>query len=201
MTHKCKICGGSIVVDEITRIATCEYCGTKQTMPLFSEDSERLLYESGNNYLLHSEYDKAENVFNQLLTINPNAAELYWDLVLCKYGVTYVKDPKTEKYTPTCNRTHYTPIFSDENYKKATGDNSPSVLLSTASPYKFPQSVYKAITGKNITDAFDASKKLYNLTGEPIPEQILNLKSKEVRYTGVAEKEKLFLEVLDFIKN
>ena len=119
MTYKCKICGGSIIVDEVTRIATCEYCGTKQTMPLFSEDSERLLYESGNNYLLHSEYDKAENVFNQLLTINPNAAELYWDLVLCKYGVTYVKDPKTDKYIPTCNRTHYTPIFSDENYKKA----------------------------------------------------------------------------------
>ena len=116
---KCKICGGSIIVDEVTRIATCEYCGTKQTMPLFSEDSERLLYESGNNYLLHSEYDKAENVFNQLLTINPNAAELYWDLVLCKYGVTYVKDPKNGKYVPTCNRTHYTPIFSDENYKKA----------------------------------------------------------------------------------
>ena len=119
MTYKCKICGGQTTVDNQSGIAICEYCGTKQALPLFAEDSERLLYDRGNNYLLHSEYDKAENVFNQLLTIKPGAAELYWDLVLCKYGVTYVKDPKTGKYIPTCNRTHYTPIFSDENYKKA----------------------------------------------------------------------------------
>lgn len=119
MTYKCKICGGQTIIDTQSGIATCEYCGTKQALPLFTADSERLLYDRGNNYLNHSEYDKAENVFNQLLTIKPGAAELYWDLVLCKYGVTYVKDPKTGKYIPTCNRTHYTPIFSDENYKKA----------------------------------------------------------------------------------
>lgn len=119
MTYKCKICGGQTILDTKNGITVCEYCGTKQALPLFTEDSERLLYNSGNNYLLHSEYDKAENVFNQLLTIKPNAAELYWDLVLCKYGVTYVKDPKTGKYVPTCNRTHYTPIFADKNYRKA----------------------------------------------------------------------------------
>lgn len=119
MTYKCKICGGQTTIDAQSGIAICEYCGTKQALPLFTADSERLLYDRGNNYLLHSEYDKAENVFSQLLTIKPGAAELYWDLVLCKYGVTYVKDPKTDKYIPTCNRTHYIPIFSDENYKKA----------------------------------------------------------------------------------
>jgi hypothetical protein len=70
---------------------------------------------------MHNEYDKAEAVFTQLLTISPNASELYWDLVLCKYGVTYVCDPKTGKYIPTCNRTHYTSVFKDENYLKATG--------------------------------------------------------------------------------
>ncbi len=119
MVYKCKVCGGQTTIDSNSGIVICDYCGTKQALPLFTEDSEKLLYESGNNYLLHNEYDKAENVFNQLLTIKPNAAELYWDLVLCKYGVTYVKDPKTEKYIPTCNRTHYTPIFSDKNYQKA----------------------------------------------------------------------------------
>ncbi|MBE6713165.1 MAG: TIR domain-containing protein [Ruminococcaceae bacterium] len=116
---KCKICGGDTVLDSKTGIAICEYCGTRQAMPLFTEESELLLYESGNNYLNHSEYDKAENVFNQLITIRPEAAELYWDLVLCKYGVTYVKDPKNGKYVPTCNRTHFTSVFNDENYKKA----------------------------------------------------------------------------------
>ena len=119
MTYKCKICGGQTTIDLKNGIAICDYCGTKQALPLFTEDSARLLYERGNAYLSQNEYDKAEAVFNQLLTINPNDPELYWDLVLCKYGVTYVKDPKTAKYIPTCNRTHYTPIFKDENYLKA----------------------------------------------------------------------------------
>ena len=119
MTYKCKICGGQTTIDLKNGIAICDYCGTKQALPLFTEDSARLLYERGNAYLSQNEYDKAEVVFNQLLTINPNDPELYWDLVLCKYGVTYVKDPKTAKYIPTCNRTHYTPIFKDENYLKA----------------------------------------------------------------------------------
>jgi len=118
MVYKCKICGGQTTVDRQNGIAVCDYCGTKQVLPLFTEDSARLLYERGNNYLLQNEYDKAESVFSQLLTITPKDPELYWNLILCKYGVTYVKDPKTAKYIPTCNRTHYTSIFKDENYLK-----------------------------------------------------------------------------------
>ena len=52
MVYKCKICGGQTIVDAQSGIATCEYCGTKQALPLFTEDSERLLYDRGNNYLL-----------------------------------------------------------------------------------------------------------------------------------------------------
>lgn len=119
MTYQCKICGGSLDVDRATGIAVCEYCGTKQVLPMFSDDSSKRLYESGNNYLQHGEYDKAEAVFNQLLAINPQDAEIYWDLVLCKYGITFVCDPQTGKYIPTCNRTHYESIFNDKNYQNA----------------------------------------------------------------------------------
>lgn len=116
---KCKICGGDVSVDRATGIAVCEYCGTKQVLPQFSDDSSKRLYESGHHYLQNGEYDKAEAVFNQLLAINPQDAEIYWDLVLCKYGVTFVKDPKTGKYVPTCNRTHYESILNDKNYQNA----------------------------------------------------------------------------------
>lgn len=116
---KCKICGGDVSVDRATGIAVCEYCGTKQVLPQFSDDSSKRLYESGHHYLQNGEYDKAEAVFNQLLAINPQDAEIYWDLVLCKYGVTFVKDPKTEKYIPTCNRTHYESVLNDKNYQNA----------------------------------------------------------------------------------
>ena len=119
MNYTCKICGGTLSIEQASGIAICDYCGTKQTLPQFTDESAKHLYDRGNNYLLHNEYDKAENMFAQLLSINPQDAELYWDLVLCKYGVTYVCDPKTGKYIPTCNRTHYVSIFNDENYLKA----------------------------------------------------------------------------------
>jgi len=119
IAFKCKICAGSMTVDRITGIGICDYCGTKQVLPQFSDDSSKRLFDSGNNYLQHSEYDKAENVFNQLLSINPQDAEIYWSLVLCKYGVSFVKDPQTGKYVPTCNRTHYESILKDGNYLNA----------------------------------------------------------------------------------
>ena len=115
---KCKICGGSLTVTSKSRVAVCDYCGSKQVLPLFSDESAQLLYDRGNNYLRESEYDKAENIFNQLLALCPEHPEIYWDLVLCKYGVTFVQDPKTGKYVPTCNRTHYESILNDKNYQK-----------------------------------------------------------------------------------
>lgn len=116
---KCKMCGGDMTVDRSIGIAVCDYCGTKQTLPQFTDESSELLYNRGNSYLMQNEFDKAENIFNQLLSINPQDAEIYWDLVMCRYGVTFVKDSKSGQYIPTCNRTHYLPIFQDENYKNA----------------------------------------------------------------------------------
>ena len=119
MVFKCKICGGQVQVDRAAGLCICEYCGTKQTIPQFSDDSSKRLFDSGNNYLQHSEYDKAENVFNQLLSLNPQDAEVYWSITMCKYGVTFVCDPRTGKYIPTCNRTHYESILKDRNYLNA----------------------------------------------------------------------------------
>lgn len=119
MEYKCKICAGSLTIDLKSRVAVCDYCGTKQTLPLFGDDSSKALYERGNQYLLHNEYDKAESVFTQLLSVNPNDSEIYWNLVLCRYGVTYAKDPQTGRYIPTCNRTQTDSVLKDENYLRA----------------------------------------------------------------------------------
>lgn len=118
-TFKCKICGGSLTVVSKSRVAVCDYCGSKQILPLFSDESAQLLYDRGNSYLRQNEYDKAETIFNQLLALCPEDPEIYWDLVLCKYGVTFVQDPKTGKYIPTCNRTHYESVLNDKNYQNA----------------------------------------------------------------------------------
>ena len=119
MIFKCKICGGELNIERGQSIVECEYCGVKQTLPKLFDENVKLMYDRANNYLLHSEFDKAENIFNQILFADKEDADAYWSLVLCKYGISYVKDPMTGKYVPTCNRTYYSSIFDDENYKNA----------------------------------------------------------------------------------
>lgn len=86
-----------------------------------------------------------------------------------------------------------------EEFNQFTDNKYPTVVLSTASPYKFPQSILSAITGKNINDAFKASFELEKETAAPIPEQILSLKNKEKRFNEVIDKENAFDAVLKFI--
>lgn len=119
MIFKCKICGGDLNIERGQSIVECEYCGVKQTLPRFLDENTKLMYDRANSYLMHNEFDKAENIYNQILFADREDADAYWSLVLCKYGISYVKDPKTQKYIPTCNRTYYSSIFDDENYKNA----------------------------------------------------------------------------------
>jgi len=119
MVFKCKICGGSLDVKQGEKITICEYCGVRQSIPSFIESKTEEIYNRANNYLMHNEFDKAENLYNQILFDDNSNADAYWNVLMCRYGVSYVKDPASGKYIPTCNRTLYTPIFNDENYKKA----------------------------------------------------------------------------------
>ena len=66
-------------------------------------------------------------------------------------------------------------------------DEASAVILSTANPYKFPQSVLEAVSEQKETDAFKAIKKLEMLTGAEIPEGIAELKSKPVLHDKVVE--------------
>lgn len=86
-----------------------------------------------------------------------------------------------------------------ENYKKGTGDDTPTVLLSTASPYKFPHSVLEAIFGEAPQDEFEAADKLKAM-GVKQPEQIGSLKTKEILHKTVCDKEAMPQTVLDSVK-
>lgn len=119
MVYKCKICGGNLEIEKNQKIATCEYCGIKQTLPKNENNKITNLYDRANHFLRNNEYDKAEVIYETILNEDMTDGEAYWSIVLCKYGVQYVKDPKTGQYIPTCNRTKTTSIFADEDYKQA----------------------------------------------------------------------------------
>ena len=66
------------------------------------------------------------------------------------------------------------------------GEN-PVVVLSTASPYKFPQSVLKALGQETHMDEFDLMDALNKLTGVPVPKNLSGLKGRKARFDNVIE--------------
>ena len=72
------------------------------------------------------------------------------------------------------------------------------VILSTASPYKFPQNVLRCISGKSERDAFRAADILSKTTAEPVPDKIFELKNKKVLFTEVIDKNDALKSVIDF---
>ena len=82
-----------------------------------------------------------------------------------------------------------------EEYVSQTGDNRPMVVLSTASPYKFPAAVLAAVGGDTSGSEFDQMARLSAMTGVPIPKNLAGLQGKPERHTGVINKE----DMLDYV--
>ena len=116
---KCKMCGGTLEINNNESVATCEYCGTKQTLPKLDDDRRANLYDRANHFRRNNEFDKAMGIYEQILNEDNTDAEAYWSLVLCRYGIEYVEDPSSHKRIPTVNRAQFTSIFDDDNYKSA----------------------------------------------------------------------------------
>ena len=76
-----------------------------------------------------------------------------------------------------------------KRYQRETGDRTPAVVLSTASPYKFCRDVLASITGERPEDDFEAMDQLAALTGVKVPANLSELRSLEIRFTRSIEKE------------
>ena len=116
---KCKMCGGTIEFNPGDTVGVCDSCGTKQTLPTTNDEIITNLHNRANTLRLKCEFDKAEEIYNKILEKNPDDAEAHWGIILCKYGIEYVEDPKTYTRVPTCHRTSFDAILADEDYKAA----------------------------------------------------------------------------------
>ena len=84
-----------------------------------------------------------------------------------------------------------------EEYRVSTGDNRPMVVLSTASPYKFPAAVLAAIGGDTQGDEFTQMEQLEALTGVCIPSNLAGLRSKPERHLDVINKDDMMKYVME----
>ena len=69
------------------------------------------------------------------------------------------------------------------DYRSDSGDETPAVVVSTASPYKFCESVLDALGQKAQTSGAGLIDALHSLTGCPVPEPLNNLRGKSPRFT------------------
>lgn len=83
-----------------------------------------------------------------------------------------------------------------EDYIEQTGDNRPTLIASTASPYKFADSVISAIGGKTANSDFETVENLSKISNTRIPTPIANLKNAIPRFNNVCNKEDMSKVVL-----
>ena len=91
-----------------------------------------------------------------------------------------------------------------KQYKNSSNSNAnKTIILSTASPYKFSRDVLKCITDENVDNAsdFDCLNKLNELTKEPIPVNLSSLKDKQKRFDTTLTYDECKKYVVDRIKN
>ena len=101
-----------------------------------------------------------------------------------------------EKYGYLCDPHTATGWAVAQAYAEQTGDNRPMVVLSTASPYKFPAAVLDAIGGGCSGDDFDRMDRLAHITGIPVPPNLAGLREKQERHTDVIQKENMLEYIL-----
>lgn len=74
------------------------------------------------------------------------------------------------------------------------------VILSTASPYKFPASVITGLKGDAKTDnEFELFERLNTMTGVEVPASLACLENAEVRFKDVCEKDEMTKAVYNFL--
>ena len=87
-----------------------------------------------------------------------------------------------------------------EQYRAASGDKTATVFVSTASPYKFCDSVLTAIGDKPAGDGVELLDQLHDKTGVAVPRRLAALKGKARRFDLTCEKPGMDAVVLDFLK-
>jgi len=167
---------------------------------LVSSNLERLLYLLSGDTALVAEL---------MAKLNKEGAYTVPDALLQKiqseFTAYYCDDQRAEEvmgrvyqeYGYLCDPHTASGWAAAEDYVAETGDSRAMVVLSTASPYKFPVAVLTAIGGDTSGTEFAQMDRLSAMTGVPVPKNLAGLLGKEEKHTGVIEKDAMLEYVLN----
>ncbi len=86
-----------------------------------------------------------------------------------------------------------------EKYREETGDETKTLVASTASPFKFCDSVLTALGVADQAAGVEIMEQLSQVTGRPVPGPLAALKGKPIRFSGWTEKEQMAQRVLEML--
>lgn len=87
-----------------------------------------------------------------------------------------------------------------DQYRRDTGDTTPTVVVSTASPFKFCDSVLGALGVSELAAGTAILDQLSQQTGVPVPAPLAALKDKTVRFGRSVTKEHMVDQVLEMLR-
>lgn len=169
---------------------------------LVSSNLERLLYS------ITGDSDAVKGWMNELNTVGKyEVTEAVKTAVQAEFSGGYCSDEeaaaaiaKLKNENDYLMDTHTAVAYKVlEDYRKASGDERPCVVVSTASPFKFCESVLNALGIADIRPGCDVIDQLSEVSGVKAPLPLLTLKDKEVRFTDVVEKPAMDDAVLKMI--
>lgn len=158
---------------------------------LVSSNLERLLYDmTGGNDALVASWMKSLNdagVYTVNAEVKAKMDELFYGGYCDEQGTkAAIKEMfETENYLIDPHTAVAVNVY--QQYLQETGDlETPAIIASTASPYKFAASVLEALTGERGQGSeFDKVAELSALTGTQIPQPIADLQQKPLRFAQV----------------
>ena len=123
------------------------------------------------------------------------------------FAAGYCDDAQTQKVIGRMWKEHsylidpHTAVAFDvlDQYRQESGDATPTVVVSTASPFKFCDSVLGALGVTELAEGTAILDQLSELTGVPVPAPLAALKNKSVRFQNTVSKDHMVDKVLEML--
>ena len=171
---------------------------------LVSSNLERLLY-----LLTERDSDQVKGYMRQLADAGRyEVSEQVKDKLQSRFSAYFCDDRETQKVIGRIHKKYgylidpHTAVgFSAlEQYRAETGDAAPAVVASTASPFKFCDSVLGGLGVQPEGQGLELLDQLSRVSGEPVPAPLACLRSKQVRFTQSVEKDRMVDAVLSVLR-
>ena len=161
---------------------------------LVSSNLERLLYAlSGNNDAETKGYMdalKTKGVYTVSDSIKEKIQAMFWGGYADEDATKATIHDLYEQQRYLCDTHTAVAVSVCDAYIKATGDTTPVVIASTASPYKFSKAVLGALDSGDMPESeFDMVERLHAITGAEVPAPLASLRGRTARFGDVTDKE------------